>query len=170
MQVIVKKLTNVSHMRQACSFTSGKDSKCSLTDRYRDEHSPIRTQIFSVELIDVKSFVSVHFARHGKFAEHFILSKRDDRTDEAVDRNTLVNQMFLTNAQELIQMARKRLCGKAHAATRVVMKLIVEAVREVDPELAPFMVPECVYRGNICHESKQCNLFLNKVKHWKDLQ
>lgn len=171
MEVRVEKLTGLDLMRKACAFTSGRESTCSLTSRYVDEHSPIRTQIFSIELFGVKTFVSVHLVRHGKFAEHWVKSNRDDRIVdplEVIDRNTLLNHMVLTNAQELIAFARKRLCHKSHAETRDVMKRICEGVQIADPFLYPFLVPECVYRGGYCHEHKCCGK-VKGVKSYKQL-
>ena len=62
---------------------------------------------------------------------------------------------MLINAQSLINMARKRLCMKAHKETRMIMESIKEAIENIDPDLAKCMIPECQYRGQ-CHELKSC--------------
>ena len=157
MTVLVRKLTDESLMRRACEMTSkGKTSKMTLAKIYDCEHSPLRTQIFWVEMIGVASFISVHFVRHKVGVEHFVESNRDDRggTDN-VDRNTPVNHGMLVNAQALINMAKKRLCLKAHVEAVKAMQMIVEGVRKVDPDLAMFMVPDCQYRRG-CHELRSC--------------
>ena len=158
MKVLVRKLTDESLMRRACEMTSkGKTSKITLAKIYACEHSPIRSQIFWIEMIDIPSFVSVHFVRHKIGVEHFVESNRDDRGGEdIVDRNTPVHHGMLINAQALINMARKRLCSKAHVEAVKVMEMIQEEVSKVDPDLANHMVPECVYRGGVCHELKSC--------------
>lgn len=157
MQIIAKKLTNIKLMRRACEMTMrGQESKMTLNEIYRCEHSPMRTQLFWVEMLGIPTFVSVHFVRHKIGVEHFVMSNRDDRGgDEEVNRWTPVNHGMLLNAQVLINMARKRLCRKSHETTRQIMKAVCCAVGGVDSDLAERMVPECDYRRG-CHESNPC--------------
>jgi hypothetical protein len=157
MEIIVEKYTNVGLMRKACMKTMHKKrSNASLASIYKCEHSPARTQMFWIEMNDIPTFVSVHFVRHKFGVEHFVTSNRDDRGgDQNVDRNTPVDHGMWLNAQELIFMARKRLCMCAHVKTVEVMRMIVDGVRKVDPELADRMVPECIYRG-FCPEMRSC--------------
>lgn len=160
MRVYVKKITGVDLAREACKFTThGQiDSMMSLDKLYRCEHSPLRTQLFWIEMLGIPSFVSVHLTRHNVgIVSHYVQTMRDDRgADTVADRNTPVSHAMLINAQALINVARKRLCRKAHAETRLLMEHIKDHVRAVDPDLAKYMVPECVYRGDVCHELKPC--------------
>jgi hypothetical protein len=57
------------------------------------------------------------------------------------------------NAQALINISRKRLCGTAATETRQAWLEVKAKVQEVDPVLASVMVPECIYRG-FCPEFK----------------
>ena len=157
MEVKVEKYTDIDLLRRACEMTThDQTSNVSLKAMYKCEHSPIRTQMFWIELLQIPTFVSVHFARHKHGVEHFVTSNRDDRggTDE-VDRETPINHGMWINAQALINMSRKRLCNKSHKETVQVMKKIKEEVAEVDPDLSKRMVPDCVYRGQ-CYELKKC--------------
>lgn len=161
MEATVQKLTDVSVLRRACEMTlrPGLTSKASLRKLYQTEHSPIRTQMFWVELTNVPTFVSVHFVRHKVGVEHFVQSNRDDRGgagDTVVNRLTPVNHGMLLNAATLIQMSLKRLCLVSHKKTVEAMSRIRKAVRDQDPDLAHFMVPACVYRNGICPEIKPC--------------
>lgn len=159
MRISVEKLTNVDLARRACQFTihSHANSMISLGKLYRCEHSPMRTQMFWVEMKGIPNFVSVHFVRHKIGVEHYVQTMRDDRgADTIANRLTLTNHAMCVNAAALISMARKRLCTKAHTETRAVMDAIRAEVAEVDRDLADYMVPECVYRGNVCHELKPC--------------
>lgn len=152
------KLTEEWLARRACEMTMhGKESKIGLERLYNCEHSPIRTQLFWIELLNIPTFVSVHLVRHNVGVQHFVMSNRKDRggTDEAT-RMTPVNHGMLINAQGLINMARKRLCMQASTETRQVMTAIRRVVEDDDPELAKKMVPECEYRGMICHELRPC--------------
>jgi len=164
--VTVEKLTNEKLMQRACAITIDKDSKATLDSIYDCEHSPIRTQMFWIEMKNIPSFVSVHLVRHKFGVEHFVKSLREDRCgkgNEVETRNSPVNHGMLINAQALINMARKRLCSKASKETRAVMTMIKEKVQEVDPVLAKYLVPECIYRGGVCHEPKSCGVCPKKA-------
>lgn len=160
MKITVKKLTDVDLMRRACEMTmKGHKSNATLKDMYSCEHSPIRCMLFWVEMIGIKTFASVHFTRHKIGVEHFVMSNREDRGGEKeVNRNTLVNHGMLINAQALINMARKRLCKKAHPETLKTFKKICNEIKKIDPDLYIAMVPECVYRRK-CHELKSCGWY-----------
>ena len=160
MNITVKKLTDTDLMRRACEMTMHKGkSKVSLAQMYDCEHSPMRTQLFWVELLAIPTFVSVHLVRHKIGVEHFVTSNREDRGGaDSVDRNTPVNHGMLINAQSLINLARKRLCLKSHQKTQEVMRLLRTAVSASDVHLAARMVPECAYRGGVCHEIQPCGM------------
>lgn len=167
MEVYAVKLTDVELMRRACESTmqAGKTSRVALDAMYRCEHSPIRTQLFWLEMDDVPTFVSVHCVRHKIGIEHFCRSNREDRGgDIDANRHTPVRHSVLVNAEALITMARKRMCYQAHPETRGAMLKIREAVRTVDPDLARYMVPNCVYRGGYCPELKPCGNY--KVRRY----
>lgn len=133
MKIEVVKLTNESLMQAACSATMrGRSSKMTLDKIYKCQHSPLRTQMFWITMHDIKSFVSVHFVRHKFGVEHFVGSNRSDRGGVLADRNTPVLNCMLLNAETLINMARKRLCGQASEETREVMQEIKEQVAKVD--------------------------------------
>ncbi len=169
MQIKVEKITDGQLMRRACSYTINAESKMTLGKIYKCEHSPMRTQMFVVEMIDIPTFVSVHFVRHKIGVEHFVKSNRDDRgADFVADRNTPVNHMMFLNAEALITLAKKRLCYKAHEQTVVVMNEIKREVKRVDEDLARHMVKSCLYR-NGCNELKPCgwyNRFLMNGDRW----
>jgi len=122
------------------------------------EHSPIRKLCFNWKWDDLPYWVSVHFVRHKYGIEHFVSTQRSDRTGE--DRAgkpqdaPVVHECF-ANAQALIFMSRRRLCGQACSETRDAWRLVVDAVAKQEPEVADCCVPECVYRG-FCPEFKPC--------------
>jgi len=167
MEITVEKYTNEDLMRKACAKTiHKKKSNATLREMYKCEHSPARTQMFWIEMNGIPTFVSVHFVRHKIGVEHLVTSNRDDRGGQVVDRNTPVDHGMWLNASELIFMARKRLCNCAHAKTVEVMRMILDGVRAVDPDLADKMVPECVYRG-FCPEMRSCGY--TKTVEWQNV-
>lgn len=164
MKIIVKKHTDVDEAHACIESTMGAEfvSKSTLKQIYSWEHSITRSQIFSIQMIDIPTFVSVHLVRHVTTTP-FVRSKRTDRGgDGSEDRYTPVNHRFIANAESLMHIARRRLCFQASKETRDVVKLIKEEIRKVDPDLAHFMVPNCVYRGGICPEPKPCGNYLIK--------
>lgn len=124
----------------------------------RAEHSPIRLLEFTVRLVDIPYWVSMHLTRHKIGVEHFVSTQRTDRT--GVDRSVLpqgalVSHTMRINAQALINISRKRLCAQASPETRRVWHAVLDAIWEHEPELAEVCVRECVYRG-FCPEMKTC--------------
>lgn len=168
-KVTAVKLTDVSLINRACSFTVDKEvSVKDIYKMYKSEHSPIRTQMFWIEMINIPTYVSVHIVRHKIGVEHYVKSNRPDRGgSDMVDRNTPVNHAMVINAQSLINMARKRLCSKASVETQEVMHMILNAVREVDVPLATAMVVDCVYRMG-CYEFGGCGFFKKWEKELKN--
>lgn len=158
MRIVVEKITSKDLFDKACSFTINKEVHPDLGKLYKAEHSPIRTQMFVVEMYDIPTFVSVHFIRHKLGVEHFVKTNREDRPGYSGDdlgRNQPVNHLMFLNAQALINMARKRLCGQSHMKTRNVMQKIAHELKKVDPELWKYLKAECNYRG-ICPEIHPC--------------
>lgn len=80
--ITVTKLVGVEWLRRANSFTTGKDSKMSLRKAYAYCHSPIRTQIFFIELENIPLFCASQFVRSKIGVEWWMKSKRTDRGGE----------------------------------------------------------------------------------------
>lgn len=167
MHVTISKLTDTTLMIRACEMTrhvGQRTTGMTLAKMYRCEHSPIRTQLFWIELRGIPTFVSVHLVRHKIGVEHYVESNRDDRGgSETVTRDTPVNHGMLINAQAIIAISQKRLCYAAHRKTVAAWTRVKKAIAEVDLALSRVMVPACVYRGGICPELKECNVGLTKV-------
>lgn len=125
------------------------------------EHSPIRTLMFTIRLT-IPYFVSVHLVRHKIGIEHYVQSQRNDRQSnydrEIAPQNAMVTHIIDVNAEQLMFMARRRLCGQADATTRYVMTLICREVIKTNPEFNGFLVPMCIYRHE-CPEFKSCGFY-----------
>ena len=114
------------------------------------EHSPIRKIKFSWKWHGLRYWVSVHFTRHFQGILHWVSTQRTDRTgvDRGVkDQSSPVDHECEANAQVLINISRRRLCGQASPETREAWREVKAEVEKVDPVLASVMVPECIYRG-----------------------
>ena len=144
--------------------TVGKKSLSEPTDEWKQkliesEHSPIRELWFGIRM-EIPYFVSVHFVRHHIGVNHYVQSQRNDRQDKydrnSAPQNSIVSRIMSINAQELIFMAHKRLCKQASEETRQVMKMIVDEVVKVCPQMKSVLVPNCVYRNGKCNEFFPC--------------
>ena len=152
--------------------TVGKKSLTSPTFEWkqkllRSEHSPIRTLQFVIKM-EIPYYVSVHFARHKIGVEHYVTTSRSDRTGVPRDKlpqDTMVSHMMYINAQELMNMARLRLCGQADTFTRMVMTDICKVIIIDSPEFNGLLEPKCVYRGGICDEFNPCGMIKRRENY-----
>lgn len=91
-----------------------KEMSLELKKKYlKSEHSPIRYLQFIIKM-EIPYCDSVCFVRHKMGAEHFVQSQRNDRQDKfnryEEPQGHEVSHIMVVNAQELMFMARKRLC------------------------------------------------------------
>ena len=134
------------------------------------EHSPIRDLSFRWRWDGIKSWVATHFARH--HWECRISTQRTDRT--GVPRDKLPQDAPVTfvgeaNAQALIDTMRKRLCFQAAPETRKYAEDLKSAIKEIDPQIAFVLVPNCVYRAG-CPEMNCCGFYRNLCKVMPDVR
>jgi thymidylate synthase ThyX len=168
MEVKITDITTWDTVKKAALYTVGKTTVVnSATEEWvrtmlMAEHSPLREKIYHIELVGVPYWVANHFRTHFIGVNYYMSTSREDRTATQTPRSELpqdapVNLLISANAQALINISRKRLCGKAHAETRKVWEAVKDKMRDHDHIMAEFMVKECVYRGK-CHEIKPCTL------------
>lgn len=120
-------------------------------------HSPIRHLQYSFYFGDIPSWVSVHLVRH-VHAQPYVRSQRNDR-QSAYDRTKApqdapVDMIWDMNAEELMNIANKRLCNLASPETRTVVKMMCQLAEQATPELKGLLVPACEYGK--CHEMRPC--------------
>jgi hypothetical protein len=124
------------------------------------EHSPIREIKIRWKWENIKSWIAVHFSRH-KY-ECYVSTQRTDRTGvdrDALPQGQLVNMDNSANAQNLIDMARKRLCYQASTETREYMEsLKLSILNSGQDELFEVLVPNCIYRAG-CPEFTNCGYY-----------
>ena len=134
------------------------------------EHTPIRLIEIDWSWERIKSWVSVHWVRHKH--EKFVSTQRDDRKEHEISRDdmpqgTLVDMDNYANAQQLIDIMRKRLCYQASPETRGLAEDFKVALRAEQPELADVLVPNCVYRCG-CPEFQTCGFWDKLMKDIKE--
>ena len=110
--------------------------------------------------------MSVHLCRH-VHAQPYVKSQRNDR-QSGYDRNAArqdapVNMIWDMNAEELITVCQKRLCGCAAQETREVAVRIKNLVLTRCQEFEEVLVPPCQITGR-CLEMHQCGLYNNVNK------
>ena len=180
-RIAIKVVSGVDEVRFAALSTRGKaliedrgsSNPMSLAMWRRwllSEHSPIRQFVLRITFLDVPASTSVHFTRHSKHTEHYVMSSRPDKTGEPRDPSRPVMHTFYANAQGLIDMARSRLCSKAEEETRLWMEELALAMRtHEDPyvrELSLFLMPNCAYRRQ-CPEFEPCGMAIRKIMDYR---
>lgn len=124
-------------------------------------HSPIRTLQFCFKLVDIPYWVSVHLCRH-VHATPFVSTQRNDRQDNydrrKAPQDAPVTMCWYMNAEELMNIANKRLCAQASNETSEVVEEIVRQVVESNPEFEDVLEPMCAYRGGRCDEFNCCGI------------
>ncbi len=159
------------YVKNVCRNTDNKEhTKKEPTSKFKlalliSEHSPIREIKVKWFWEGIKSWISVHFARHRY--ECYVSTQRTDRTgvnrDES-SQDTPVNMDNSANAQHLIDLARKRLCECSAPETVLQMEdLKIEIHEAGEVELSNVLVPNCVYRLG-CPEFKKCGKIQKLIK------
>lgn len=166
MKTKIKKIAvDWTEIKNECRHTDNKeDTSKEATEKFVkqlliSEHSPIRLARIKWSWDGIKSWISVHFARHWLGWEKWVSTQRTDRTGVNRDKSpqdTPVNMDVEANAQALINVSRYRLCKQASKETReYVMDLKASIKEKGQKEISNVMVPNCIYRMG-CPEFKCC--------------
>ncbi len=145
------------------------------TDKFKEElliseHSPIRCLEVDWTWEDIPYWVSTELSRHKH--EKFISSQRDDRNNNEIPRgkkpqDSPVTHDAYANAQNLIDMMRKRLCFMATKEAREAAENLKYELHNYEPQLANVLMPNCLYRAG-CPEFETCGFWKKfKEKHPK---
>lgn len=166
-------------IKNECRATVGKEptdkvpSKNFIIKLLIAEHSPIRLATIKWAWHGVKSWVSVHFARHWLGWDKWVSTQRSDRTNINRDKqpqDTPVNIDIRANAQALINVSRWRLCFQSSPETREQMEDLKRTIRDSgQPELSLVMQPNCVYRCGCPEFEKNCGYWEQFIKNNPDL-
>lgn len=164
-------------IKNQCRHTSNKEDTDTPATRefikkiLISEHSPIRLGRVKWSWDGIKSWVSVHFARHWLGWDKWVSTQRTDRTGINRDecrQDALVNMDVEANPQALINVSRYRLCRQSADETRKEMEgLKIEIKKEGEKELSDVLVPNCIYRAG-CPEFHCCSYIGGFIKWAKD--
>lgn len=173
MKVSIVPYSDIKIVRRAARLTAGKPDNGKpptlqqWADMLRAEESPIRAYWLYVEIEAMPYWVACQLTRHKIGVEWFLGSQRPERrNDPAYDRgaarqDTPIPVGFVANAQALISISRKRLCGKASPETRAVWAAVKRAMSNAEDtyvcEISYYMEADCNYR-NWCGQRKPCGL------------
>lgn len=168
---IIKFINDWKYVKNVSRTTVGKQhTEIEPTKEFKkklliSEHSPIREIQVKWKWEGIKSWIAVHFSRH-KY-ECYVQSQRTDRTGIDRDKSpqdTTVNMDNSANAQQLIDVGRKRLCHQSSDETREYMEdLKVKIYEDGEAELSDVLVPNCIYR-NGCPEFNNCGHHRELIK------
>ena len=167
MKIEVTRVTSWADVLNAARFTqrkppiSGEPSVKWKKKIIKAEHSPLRCLMFNIDFYDIPNYVMVHLVRH-VHAQPFVSTSRPDIDGNQIPRDEQkksdpCNMRLFLNAEEIINISRKRLCNKAEFTTRHVWREAINELWKIEPELANACIPNCFYRG-FCPEIKSCGL------------
>lgn len=125
----------------------------------RAKHSPIRRLMFSFNIENLPYWLSTELSRHHIGYEKYIRSQRNDRQKE-YDRNAArqdapVNMIIDLNAEALMTLCEKRLCGVATVEAQWIVSKIKNLVEVAFPEFKGLLDPFCV-KYKTCIEMNPC--------------
>ena len=126
----------------------------------RCRHSPIRKLTFSFFIKDIPYWLHTELVRHHIGVQFYVKSQRDDRSKNDIPRaekpqGALVDMIMDVNAESLLTIMNKRLCGNAAKEMQELMLMIRHEVIWNNPEFTDFLVPMCKYH-NWCNEFNSC--------------
>jgi hypothetical protein len=122
--------------------------------------------MFTIKMDGIPYCNSVHFVRHKYGVEHYVQSQRKNPDRGAERQDAPVTHIMDINAQELIFMARKRLCYKADRETRLIMTAIKDKIEDKDFSLwNDIFLPQCRKQEKNCTEFKPCGMF-RRMTEW----
>lgn len=167
MKIEITRMTSWTDVLNAARFTwkkslkSGEPSIKWKKKIIKAEHSPLRCLMFNIDMYDIPSYTAGHFVRH-VHTQPFVSTSRPDTDKHQVPRDEqkksdLVNCRLFLNAEEIINISRKRLCNKTELPTKQVWQAVLNELRKIEPELANACVPNCFYR-RFCPEFESCGL------------
>jgi len=171
-RIEVTQVTSNEAVNEAASFVTGNKVRVPLKKWLASEHSPIRDLIFKIDFYGIKNYVAAHLKTYNRdVISNITESNRRDYAAKygkqvSDDRETPTNHHMMLNAAAMIKISRDRICNEASVDTIKVWRAVREEVRKINPEMALFMVPECVYRNGLCpHFHSKCHYFnTNKFK------
>ena len=123
------------------------------------EHSPIRRMSVDVLFTDLPSWVATHLTRHHVGVEKWVTTQRSDRINknrDEIPQGALVNMVMYMNLQAVISISRKRCCDGASKETNQAWELFLAELFKVMPEMKPFCLRECEYRGGCTETFSPC--------------
>lgn len=125
----------------------------------RAKHSPIRKLNFSFYIQDMPYWLSTEICRHHIGIEKYVKSQRNDR-QQNYDRNAArqdapVNMIIDINAESLMTVCEKRLCGVATKEAQTLLSEIKDIVIAKYPEFDGLLDSFCK-KYKVCNEMKCC--------------
>lgn len=164
LKITIQELTDDLTVLNSARLTINKEAvETQPSDKFMHnilmaEHSPIRNKLYSIKIENVKLWIATHLLRHHVGVTPYVSTNRDDRTGRPRDeapQGMLTTIELVLNAQSIISISRKRLCGQAHYETRRVWKEVLKELDKISPILRFYCVPECV-RCGFCPEMNPC--------------
>ena len=171
-------LTNLEKIHQANLTSLGKVPKPNWkpTRTWADEqlhaqHSTLEMADLFI-IADVSGTTASHIVRATKGHPRFVVeSHRPDWTGKARPPASVERMLFIkTSPYAWVEMCRQRLCMLSAQETRQFFydaSMVMEQSDDVMLQaLGAYAMPDCMYRGNVCHMHRKAWESCRMVGHW----
>ncbi|HUU86786.1 MAG TPA: hypothetical protein VMX17_03440 [Candidatus Glassbacteria bacterium] len=173
MKVSFERLVGPEYMYAAMRATRGKDmtvKKMPSLEIWQkmilSEHSSPRAVKYRIYIEEIPYYAHVHLIRHNIGVEPHVRSQRDDNGKEEVtfrddtSQGAPISMILDVNVQALINIARKRLCYKAHRQVQDFVEKLKCALiyngDDYDKVLGKLLMRPCSWFPGYCSELKPC--------------
>lgn len=168
-------ITDINKIHEANLASVGKSMKAGwkhtrewTQDQLHGQHSTLEWANIYIKSV-VSGTTASHVVRATKGHPRFVVeSHRPDWTGKSRPPASAERILMIKcTAHSWIEICRQRLCFLASEETRKYIDSVCKDMILSDNiflnELGVYSAPDCIYRGNICHQRKSCGLF----PHWK---
>ena len=113
-------------------------------------HSPVREYKITIMLDNIPRWIADQLVRHNVGVNNYMGTMRSDRGNPSREEQSMADKtvfMQSYNIQSFLQMCMTRMCaGCVSKETRELVFRIVKQMHTIEPIIASFAVPPCIYR------------------------
>lgn len=159
MKIIIKKIVDSDVLKDILGFIWGAKG-ANLPKLHAGNDSVNEVEEYLV-LCEIPRSVAMQLATCRKKYRNYswMSSARPDLDAKAASeysRDQIVRFAMVFTVRGIIDISHYRMCIKAEEPTRRFMRLLRDAIWDIDPDVAKLMMPMCAYRNGLCTELRGC--------------
>ena len=159
MKIIIKKIVDGDVLKDILGFVwNAPGSNLKKLHAGNDSVNEVEEYLALCEIPrSVAMQVETHKKKHRFYS--WMSSARPDlpcTLQGEYSRDQIVKFAMIFTVRGIIDISHYRMCMKAEEPTRLFMRLLRDAIRDIDPDVAKLMMPMCAYRNGLCTELRSC--------------